>query len=73
VQREGNPYPHSFQLVLYRDGRVLLQYRAVALPLEGTIGIENYDGTLAQQIRCNGTGQQILSGDALLMKPDVPW
>jgi hypothetical protein len=72
VVRTGSP-PHSFQLVLTRDGRVLFQYQAVGSPLEGTIGIENFDGTLAQQVLCNGDGRQVRSGDALLMNPAVPW
>jgi subtilisin family serine protease len=73
VRRSGSPVPHSFQLVLTRDGRVLYQYQTVGSPLEGTIGIENFDGTLAQQILCNGVGHQVRDGDALLMKPVVPW
>jgi thermitase len=68
----GSP-PHSFQLVLTRDGRVIFQYQAVGSPLEGTIGIENFDGTLAQQVLCNGSGRPVRSGDALLMNPAVPW
>jgi subtilisin family serine protease len=73
VRRTGSSTPHSFQLVLTRDGGVRYQYRTVAAPLEGTIGIENFDGTLAQQVLCNGVGRQVRSGDALLMNPAVPW
>jgi hypothetical protein len=73
VVRPGSPTPHSFQLVLTRDSRVLFQYQTVGSPLAGTIGIENYDGTLAQQVFCNGAGRQVRSGDALLMHPSVPW
>jgi len=72
VVRPGT-VPHSFQLVLTRDGRVLFQYQVVGSPLEGTIGIENFDGTLAQQVLCNGAGRPVRSGDALLMNPAVPW
>jgi hypothetical protein len=73
VMRPGSSLPHSFQLVLTRDGGVLFQYKTVDLPLEGTIGIENFDGTLAQQVLCNGAGRQVRSGDALRMNPVVPW
>jgi subtilisin family serine protease len=73
VARPGITAPHSFQLVLTRAGGVLFQYQAVDSPLEGTIGIENFDGTLAQQVLCNGAGRQVRSGDALLMNPVVPW
>jgi subtilisin family serine protease len=73
VVRTGSPVPHSFQLVLTRDGRALFQYQTVASPVQGTIGIENFDGTVAQQILCNGVGRQVRSGDALLMNPQVPW
>ena len=71
--RSGSSTPHSFQLVLTRSGGVRYQYRTVAAPLEGTIGIENFDGTLAQQVLCNGAGRQVRSGDALLLNPVVPW
>jgi hypothetical protein len=73
VIRWDSPSPHSFQLVLTRNGDVIFQYQAVESPLEGTIGIENFDGTLAQQILCNGAGRQVRDGDALLMNPNVPW
>jgi thermitase len=73
VLRSGSPTPHSFQVVLTRDSGVRFQYKTVAAPLEGTIGIENFDGTLAQQILCSGAGRQVRSGDALLMNPRVPW
>ncbi len=73
MRREAGAYPHSFQVVLSRSGQVVFQYRAVDAPLEGTIGIENYDGTLAQQVLCHGAGRQVQSGEALLMNPQVPW
>jgi len=73
IARPGITAPHSFQLVLTRAGGVLFQYQVVDSPLEGTIGIENFDGTVAQQVLCNGAGRQVRSGDALLMNPVVPW
>jgi hypothetical protein len=73
VIRPGTSIPHSFQLVLTRDGRVLFQYETVESPVQGTIGIENFDGTVAQQILCNGVGRQVRGGDALLLNPVVPW
>jgi thermitase len=73
VSRGDGTNPQSFQLVLLRDGRLLLQYRMLQTPIRGTIAIENFDGTLGQQIVCHGSGRPLGSGDAVLLQPDVPW
>jgi thermitase len=65
--------PHSFQLVLFRDGGLMLQYRAVQTPVQGTIGIENWDGTVATQIACNGVGRLPAAGDAISLTAQLPW
>lgn len=73
VPRGDGTNPQSFQLVLQRDGRLLLQYRILQTPIRGAIGVENFDGTLGEQIVCGGSGRPIGSGDAVLLQPSVPW
>jgi hypothetical protein len=73
VRRFVGDLPHSFQLVFFRDGRIVLQYRAVQSPVVGTIGIEGWDGTFAQQIACNGAGRLPASGDAVSVDAKLPW
>jgi thermitase len=73
VRRFASDLPHSFQLVFFRDGRIVLQYRAVQSPVVGTIGIEGWDGTFAQQIACNGVGRLPVSGDAIPVDTTLPW
>jgi hypothetical protein len=73
VQRFTGDLPHSFQLVFFRDGRIVLQYRAIQSPVVGTIGIEGWDGTFAQQIACNGAGRLPASGDAVPLDAKLPW
>ena len=73
VRRFAGDLPHDFQLVFLRDGRIMLQYRAVQSPVVGTIGIEGWDGTFAQQIACNGAGRLPASGDAVPVDARLPW
>ncbi|MCU0500440.1 MAG: S8 family serine peptidase [Anaerolineae bacterium] len=73
VRRFAGDLPHDFQLVFFRDGRIMLQYRAVQSPVVGTIGIEGWDGTFAQQIACNGAGRLPTSGDAVPVDAKLPW
>jgi len=68
----GDP-PHTFQLVMQSDGRLLLQYLTLTSPVPGTVGIEYFDGTVATQVVCNGAGRAIADGDALYLRPVVPW
>jgi len=68
----GGP-AHSFQLVLMRNGRLLFQYQEIQSPPWSTIGLENYDGTVATQVRCGGRGRSIASGEALALTADLPW
>jgi hypothetical protein len=59
--------------VFFRDGGLTLQYRAVQTPAQGTIGIENWDGTVATQIACNGVGRLPANGDAIALTAQLPW
>jgi hypothetical protein len=73
VRRFAGDLPHDFQIIFFRDGRIMLQYRAVQSPVVGTIGIEGWDGTFAQQIACNGAGRLPASGDAVPVDAKLPW
>jgi thermitase len=73
VVAADNPNPHSFQLVLMSNGPLWFKYQTVSLGGPGTIGIENYDGTVATQIACDGVGRMAASGDAISLQPDLPW
>jgi hypothetical protein len=73
VRRYAGDLPHSFQLVFFRNGRLLLQYQSVQSPVMGVVGIEGWDGTFAQQIACEGAGQPPASGDAFTLEATLPW
>ncbi len=73
VRRFPGDQPHSFQLVLFRNGTIVLQYRAVQAPVQGTIGSENWDGTVADQIACNGAGDLPADGAAFSLSSRLPW
>ena len=48
---EANNYSYTFQLVLYPDGRILLQYKEmIGDYFCGIVGIQNSDGTIATQM-----------------------
>jgi hypothetical protein len=73
VRRFPGDLPHSFQLIFFRDGRLALQYRTVQTPVQGTIGSENWDGTIATQLACNGAGVLPADGDAFALSAQLPW
>ncbi|MGC8782126.1 MAG: hypothetical protein ACP5UQ_14790, partial [Anaerolineae bacterium] len=73
VRRFPGDRPHSFQIVLFQDGAILLQYRSVQAPVQGTIGIENWDGTIATQMACNGVGDLPSDGAAFSLDARLPW
>ena len=73
MRRAGNPEPQTFQLVLRRDGQITANYQAVEALSPGIIGVENWDGTVAQQIRCAGAGRVVRSGEMVSFSPVLPW
>ncbi len=73
MRRFDGDLPHAFQLILARNGTFTLQYRAVQTPVQGTIGSENWDGTVATQLACNGVGMLPRSGDAFSLVARLPW
>jgi hypothetical protein len=73
MRRAGNPTPQTFQLVLRRNGQITANYQTVEAVSPGIIGVENWDGTVAQQIRCGGKGRAVRSGDTVRFSPVLPW
>jgi thermitase len=73
IRRAGNPTPQTFQLVFRRNGQITASYQAVEAASPGIIGVENWDGTVAQQIRCEGKGRIVRSGDSVSFDPVLPW
>jgi thermitase len=73
MRRAGNSTAQTFQLVLRRNGPITANYQAVEAVSPGIIGVENWDGTVAQQIRCGGTGRAIRSGETVSFSPVLPW
>ena len=73
VRRGASPLPQSFQLVIQNDGTFHGNYRTIESPLPGIIGTENYDGAVAQQVLCNGSGRQVKSGEFVSFETRLPW
>jgi len=61
--------PETFEIVLRKDGHIIFQYQTVGDDGSVTVGVENYDGTMAWQWLCNGQGTRLRSGMAVLFKP----
>jgi thermitase len=73
MRRAGSALPQTFQLVLRRGGQITAYYRTIESPAPGIVGAENWDGTVAQRIRCNGAGSSIDAGDTVVFNPALPW
>jgi hypothetical protein len=73
VRQTAGTAPQSFQAILFRDGHLVLQYLSVQSPPPCVIGLENYDGTFAETVWCDGCGRPISAGDAVSLRPDLPW
>ncbi len=68
----GSNDPNTFQVILWPDGRVLLQYQAVASPAAVTVGLENWDNTMGVQAACNGAGALPAAGQRLYYDTALP-
>ena len=73
VVSADSPTPQSFQLVIIRDGPLWFHYQTTTPLVQGTIGIEYYDGTVATQVACDGAGRAVGNGDLFSLQPDLPW
>lgn len=73
VRRAADTPHNSFQIAFRRSGAITAHYLAVEPLLNPMVGAENYDGTYAQMIACNGVGRTIVGGDVLPFEPSLPW
>jgi subtilisin family serine protease len=73
VRLSGADARATFQLTLGRDGDFRAHYRSLPDPRAGIIGSENDDGTLAEQLLCQGIGRAAPLGGAIVFAPQAPW
>jgi thermitase len=73
VKRFENGPASTFQATLRRDGPITLTYYDVDPTLEPTIGAENYDGTVAEQVHCGIASAPITPGDFVDLDALSPW
>ena len=73
VRNVAGASPSSFQIVFRRSGPITVHYLAVAPSLSPIVGTENYDGTYASLLACNGVGRVPSSGDVLMQETVYPW
>jgi hypothetical protein len=77
VQWQDVPRPegggtNTFQVILWPDGRALLQYQSVAVPNGATTGAENWDATMGWRVACNGSGTPPTAGSSHLLWTSLP-
>lgn len=72
VPRRGGSAGNTFQVILWSDGRVQLQYQAVDLPSSATVGFESWDASFGWQVACNGSGSPPAGGQAWLFSTALP-
>ncbi|MCX8037832.1 MAG: S8 family serine peptidase [Candidatus Sumerlaeia bacterium] len=54
VRRYGTTSYYTFQIILNKDGRILLQYQSMTSPnITCTVGIQNADKTIGLQVVCD--------------------
>ncbi len=73
VRRAVGAPPNSFQLAFHRSGVITAHYQVVDPLLNPIVGTENFDGTYAQQVVCDGLGRGVGSGDVLALETILPW
>ena len=73
MMRAGGGTGQSFQLALRRDGALAAIYLAVEPPAQSIVAAENWDGTVAQTIWCNGVGRRVGAGETVAFWPVLPW
>lgn len=72
VPRHSGNGANTFQVALWPDGRVLLQYDQVVSPDNATVGLENWDATMGWGVACNGGGSLPVAGRAWLFSTALP-
>ncbi len=62
VSHYGSSDHETFELILKKDNTILLQYQSLSSASSATVGVENANGTVAQQYWCNGSGSPLYNG-----------
>ena len=62
----------TFQVILYANGQVRINYGATVQAAGATVGAENWDASFAWPVACNGAGSPPLSGQSLLWNTALP-
>jgi len=62
VSHLSNSNRETFEIILKKDNTILLQYQSLSSASSATVGVENADGTAAQQYWCNGSGSPLYNG-----------
>jgi hypothetical protein len=62
VSHFGGSGHETFEMILKKDNTILLQYQSLSSVSSVTVGLENADGTVAQQYWCNGSGNPLYNG-----------
>lgn len=65
VSHYGTSDRETFEIVLKKDNTILLQYQSLSNTSSATVGVENANGSAAQQYRCNGSGSPLHNGLAI--------
>ena len=61
----SGPGRETFEIVLKKDNTIVLQYQSLSNISSATVGVENANGTAAQQYWCNGSGSPLYNGLAI--------
>lgn len=62
----------SFQVILWPDGQVQVNYGQVAQPASATVGLESWDASIAWPVACNGAGAPPISSQSLRWNTALP-
>ena len=62
----------TFQVVLWPDGQVTVNYGLLAQPDSATVGLESWDASIAWPVACNGAGSPPLTGHSLSWQTAMP-
>ncbi len=62
----------TFQIILLPGGQIRINYGATIQTASATVGIENWDASIAWPVACNGAGSPPLSGQSLRWNTTLP-
>jgi thermitase len=65
VSHFGGSGPETFEIVLMKDHTIVLEYPSLSSTSSATVGVENANGTVAQQYWCNSSGGPLYNGLAI--------